>query len=282
VGDGRVGHWSISFFLLVAIILGQINFWLAALLQMVLVFFGLAGTTLIREGKAVFEKLQISMEEGRQQVGRIVGRDTNNLNSHEIKTATLETLAENLSDGVVAPLFWLAIGGGPGMMAYKMVNTLDSMIGYKNAKYEQFGKFAARLDDIANYFPARITATLMASCGLSCRAFRFIFRFGRAHKSPNAGFPEAALSGILNVQFGGDHDYFGEIVSKPKIGINERELNIQDLKKTIQINKAVETSMMVLIIAIWIITDLPCGEQNAKILFAESGICDFILKIIKL
>lgn len=244
------------FFYGVFFLLGQINVWLEVVLQMVFVFFGLAGTTLIREGKDVFVKLQNSLEEGRQQVGRIVGRDTNQLSSHEIKTATLETLAENLSDGVIAPLFWLAIGGVPGMMAYKMINTLDSMIGYRNEQYEQFGKFAAKLDDVANYIPARITAILMALCGRSRRAFQFIFYYGKAHKSPNAGYPEAALSGILDVQFGGDHDYFGELVSKPKIGSNAREINIEDLNKTIQINRTVEILMIVLVIATWIIIDL--------------------------
>lgn len=236
-------------------LLGPVNIWVEVVLQIVFIFFGLAGTTLIREGKDVFVKLQNSLEEGRQQVGRIVGRDTNQLSSHEIKTATLETLAENLSDGVIAPLFWLATGGVPGMMAYKMINTLDSMIGYRNEKYEYFGKFAAKLDDVANYIPARITAVLMAICGRSRRAFQFIFRYGKSHKSPNAGYPEAALAGILNVQFGGNHDYFGEVVSKPKIGHNKRDINLSDLKKTIQINRAVEILMIVLIILVWIIID---------------------------
>lgn len=253
--------------------LGQLNVWLEVVLQMVFIFFGLAGTTLIREGKSVFVKLQNSIEEGRQHVRRIVGRDTNQLSSHEIKTATLETLAENLSDGVVAPLFWLAIGGVPGMMTYKMINTLDSMIGYRNGRYEQFGKFAAKLDDVANYIPARITAVLMVLSGWSRRAFQFILRYGKSHKSPNAGYPEAALAGILNVQFGGDHDYFGEVVSKPKIGHNKRDINLSDLNKTIQINRAVEILMIVLIISIWIITDLPYGEQNSEALFLFRQVC---------
>jgi adenosylcobinamide-phosphate synthase len=266
------------FFYWVFFLLGQINIWLEVVFQMVFIFLGLAGTTLIREGKSVFEKLQIGMEEGRRQVGRIVGRDTKNMSSHEIKTATLETLAENLSDGVVAPLFWLAIGGVPGMMAYKMINTLDSMIGYRNEKYEYFGKFAAKFDDVANYIPARITAVLMAICGRSRRAFQFIFRYGKSHKSPNAGYPEAALAGILNVQFGGNHDYFGEMVSKPKIGHNKRDINISDLNKTIQINRAVEILMIVLIILVWIFTDLPCGAQNAEVLFSDPGRFVFTLK----
>ena len=125
------------------------------------IFYCLAGTTLIREVREVFLALDRSLEEGRKQVARIVGRDTSELSAQEVRTAALETLAENLSDGVIAPLFWLAILGIPGMLAYKMVNTLDSMIGYKTERYKNFGCWAAHIDDIANYIPARLTAFLM-------------------------------------------------------------------------------------------------------------------------
>ena len=125
------------------------------------IFYCLAGTTLIREVREVFLALDRSLEEGRKQVARIVGRDTSELSAQEVRTAALETLAENLSDGVIAPLFWLAILGTPGMLAYKMVNTLDSMVGYKTERYRDFGCWAAHIDDIANYIPARLTALLM-------------------------------------------------------------------------------------------------------------------------
>ena len=125
------------------------------------IFYCLAGTTLIREVREVFLALDRSLEEGRKQVARIVGRDTSELSAQEVRTAALETLAENLSDGVIAPLFWFAILGVPGMLAYKMVNTLDSMIGYKTERYKDFGCWAAHIDDIANYIPARLTAFLM-------------------------------------------------------------------------------------------------------------------------
>lgn len=218
------------------------------LVETVFIFLGLAGTTLIKEGKAVFEKLEEGVVSGRRQLSRIVGRDTEHLSTHEIKTATLETMAENLSDGVVAPLFWLAIAGMPGMMAYKMVNTLDSMIGYRNAKYEQFGKCAARLDDAANFIPARITAFLMGVCAMSVRSWQFVRRYGKAHTSPNAGYPEAALAGILDLRFGGNHIYFGQRVSKPVIGNNTREPEKNDLIKTIKINRTVEVVMLVLVV----------------------------------
>ena len=124
----------------------------------IFVFFCLAGTTLIREVREVFLAVDRSLEEGRKQVARIVGRDTTELSAQEVRTAALETLAENLSDGVIAPLFWFAILGVPGMLAYKMINTLDSMIGYKTERYRDFGCWAAHIDDVANYIPARLTA----------------------------------------------------------------------------------------------------------------------------
>ena len=187
-----------------------------------LIFFCLAGTTLIREVRQVFLALDRSLEEGRRQVARIVGRDTSELSAQEVRTAALETLAENLSDGVIAPLFWLAILGVPGMMAYKMVNTLDSMIGYRTSRYREFGCVAARMDDAANYLPARLTALLMAAANVLVSGrrrrnglLRFIRRYARCHASPNSGWPEAALAGILDCRFGGPHTYFGELVVKP-------------------------------------------------------------------
>ena len=132
-------------------------------LQVLLIFYCLAGTTLVREVCGVFKAVDRSLEEGRKQVARIVGRDTSGLSAQEVRTAALETLAENLSDGVIAPLFWYMLLGVPGMLAYKMINTLDSMIGYRNERYRRFGCFAARLDDVANYIPARLTAFLMVA-----------------------------------------------------------------------------------------------------------------------
>ncbi|MFW5754372.1 MAG: adenosylcobinamide-phosphate synthase CbiB [Marinilabiliaceae bacterium] len=213
-----------------------------------MVFYGLAGTTLIREGKAVFAQLEKGLDEGRQQVGRIVGRDTSELSAHEVRTATLETLAENLNDGVVSPLFWFAVAGVPGMMVSKMVNTLDSMIGYQSDRYRHFGRFAARLDDVVQFIPARITALLMVLCSRSKRAWHFMWKYGRAHKSPNAGWPEAALAGILDARFGGSHHYFGTVVEKPCIGKNPRELTSGDLKTTIRILRYVEICMVLLVI----------------------------------
>ena len=177
------------------------------IIEAILIFYCLAGTTLCREVRMVFEAADHSLEAGRKQVARIVGRDTTQLSDQEVRKAALETLAENLSDGVVAPLFWLLAGGVPGMMTYKMVNTLDSMIGYRTERYREFGTVAARIDDAANWIPARLTALLMVLTGGWGRRFlgllQFVRTFGPRHASPNSGWPEAALAGILNCRFGG-------------------------------------------------------------------------------
>ena len=189
--------------------LSILNCPLSIILDAIIIFYCLAGTTLIREVREVFLALDRSLEEGRTQVARIVGRDTSELSAQEVRTAALETLAENLSDGVIAPLFWLLLLGTPGMLAYKMINTLDSMIGYKTERYKAFGCWAAHIDDVANYIPARLTALLMilpqALFTFNFKLFTFVMKYGRRHASPNSGYPEAALAGILDCRFGGPH-----------------------------------------------------------------------------
>ena len=231
------------------------------------IFYCLAGTTLIREVREVFLALDRSLEEGRKQVARIVGRDTSELSAQEVRTAALETLAENLSDGVIAPLFWLAILGTPGMLAYKMVNTLDSMIGYKTERYRDFGCWAAHIDDIANYFPARLTALLMLlysppkfldkPSGKAERGgvrgglnrLKCVWKNARNHASPNSGYPEAALAAILDCRFGGPHYYFGELFDKPYIGTNDRPLTTEDMKTAVRVNRTAEVLMVILTVA---------------------------------
>lgn len=227
--------------------------WLEAALEVILIFFCLAGTTLVREVREVFRALDRSLEDGRRQVARIVGRDTQALSAQEVRTAALETLAENLSDGVIAPLFWYLLLGVPGMMMYKMINTLDSMIGYRNERYRRFGCFAARLDDVANYIPARLTALLMIGVSGHPALWTFVRRYGRAHASPNSGYPEAALAGILDCRFGGPHDYFGEEVWKPYIGQNDRPLTTQDMEQAVRINRRAEVCMVLLIVLIQVV-----------------------------
>jgi adenosylcobinamide-phosphate synthase len=239
------------------------------IVETILIFYCLAGTTLCRDVRMGFDAADHSLEAGRRQVARIVGRDTSQLSDQEIRKAALETLAENLSDGVVAPLFWLLVGGVPGMMTYKMVNTLDSMIGYRTERYREFGTVAARIDDVANWIPARLTALLMVLIGQwmtikskrstvnrkpsAIKLFRFVWKYGPQHASPNSGWPEAALAGILNCRFGGPHVYFGEVIEKPYIGDHERKLKADDMKTAIRVNQLVEVVMVATLLAIFYI-----------------------------
>ena len=178
-------------------------------------------------GKAAYAVLtplrRGNIVEARDKLSLIVGRDTGGLSPEEIERALVETISENTSDGIVAPLFFLALGGPPLALAYKAINTLDSMLGYKSEKYLHFGRFPARLDDLANYIPARITALVMVAAsfmlGLDWRAsLKILARDGRAHPSPNAGLPEAAMAGAIGVTLGGASSYNDTMVEKPMIG----------------------------------------------------------------
>lgn len=248
-GNYRVAKGAVVAVVLIAgtyavvkLLVGELSSWpwVKIAVESLLVFYCLAGTTLCREVRMVFETVDSSVEDGRKQVGRIVGRDTSQLNANEIRIAALETLAENLSDGVIAPLFWYMLLGVPGMVAYKMVNTLDSMIGYRTERYREFGRWAARIDDIANYLPARLTALLMIVAAGKPQLLGFVFRYGKEHASPNSGYPEAALAGILNCRFGGTHSYFGETIYKPYIGENERNMTTADMIKAVAVNRRAE------------------------------------------
>ena len=189
--------------------------WCFCIVASVFVFYGLANHSLIQEGREVIDTLKKQgVEAGRRRLSWIVGRDTSELSPKEIYTAVLETMAENLSDGVVAPLFYYALGGFPAMMAYKMVNTLDSMIGYKDERYRQFGCMAARLDDVLNYIPA--------------------------------------MAGILDCRFGGAHVYHGLLVEKPYIGDNDREISYADFRIAVRVNHRVTLLTVVSIVAVYL------------------------------
>jgi adenosylcobinamide-phosphate synthase len=203
---------------------------------------GLASTTLATRGLlTAVTKIETPLRssnlvEARKNLADIVGRDTFALNQDKVLRASLESLAENTSDGVVAPLFYLFLGGIPLAMAYKAVNTLDSMIGYRTERYLYFGKFAARLDDVANFIPARLTGLFMVIATLLVRhnaglAMRILQRDHANHLSPNAGYPEAALAGALGIRLGGPSVYFGKEVRKPAMGDDRTPVNIDMLKE---------------------------------------------------
>lgn len=247
-----IGATYALFFWIIRLCYGY-NQWLGVGVSAIFIFYFLAGNTLIKEVRMVFKALDESLDKGRAQVARIVGRDTANLDAQEIRTAALETLAENLSDGVIAPLFWYMLLGVPGMATYKMINTLDSMIGYKTDRYKDFGCWAARIDDIANWIPARLTALLMVLSAGRPGLIKFVHKFGRYHASPNSGYPESALAGILNCRFGGTHTYYGQEFYKPFIGENPRELTTGDARCAIRINTVSECLMIILTAAVILI-----------------------------
>lgn len=212
-----VTFWGIRF-------ASHISPWAGYGSEIVLCYFLISPRALRDESMKVCRAVQKDdLADAREKLSRIVGRDTQNLEFPGIIRATVETVSENFSDGVVAPLFFTLIGGVPFGMAYKAVNTLDSMIGYRNETYEYFGKFAARLDDVANWIPSRLAAWLwiMAAtvlCWNGRNAMRIYFRDRRRHKSPNSAQTEAACAGALGLQLGGDNYYHGKLVSKPTIG----------------------------------------------------------------
>ncbi len=214
-------------------------------------FFGVSNRSLIEAGMNIEKILQSGdLESARRELSMIVGRDTTHLTSTQIRRAVIETMSENLSDGVVAPLLFFALGGVPMMMLYKMINTFDSMVGYKNDRFREFGFCSAKMDDLANFVPARLTALMMVIVSASAKAVQHIIRFSSAHTSPNAGYPESAISGILDCQLGGANYYFGRIVEKPYIGDNPRDITHNDLVKCAHINGRVAVLCYVILIAL--------------------------------
>jgi adenosylcobinamide-phosphate synthase len=240
-------HWVLvvgivfGFFFLVMAGLAVVHPALAVLGQVYVVFAGLATRSLHREC-AMVERCLIrgDLPGARVMLSRVVGRQTSHLDEPGIRRALLETMAENLSDGVVAPLFFLACFGLPGLVLCKTVNTLDSMVGYRNARYLHFGRAAARIDDVVNWVPARMTAGLLV-LGAAClglpwkRAVRTMLRDGGKAASPNAGVPEAALAGALGVRLGGPSVYFGQSVDKPWIGAEGTDPGALEYRSTVHL-----------------------------------------------
>lgn len=190
------------------------------------------------------------LEQARHWLGYVVGRDTADLGEADIRRAVAETLAENFSDGLTAPIFYLALAGPVGLWLYKAINTLDSMIGYRNPRYEHFGRFAARLDDAANYIPARLAGILLVAAawltGCSAgRALKILRRDARNHASPNSGYPEAAMAGALGLYLGGAHIYGGALVEKPLINAEGGEPDQQTVLKAERMVRAAAVIMLV-------------------------------------
>jgi adenosylcobinamide-phosphate synthase len=215
----------------------------------------LAQKSLIDHVRAVASGLAIDTESGRAAVAKIVGRDTAALDAAGIGRAATESLAENLSDGLVAPVFWAVLLGLPGLLAYKAINTADSMIGYENARYLDFGRAAALLDDAVNLVPARLTALLcvVAAPGLGSprQALRIIRRDSRLHRSPNAGWPEAAMAGALGLKLSGPRVYQGVGSNEPWVGDGDPAVGSDEIATALRLADRAWAIALLLVLALW-------------------------------
>jgi len=228
---------------------------LGVILESLLIYQIMATKSLREESMKVARALDDSLEDGRRAVSYIVGRDTKELDEKGVIKATVETVAENTTDGIVAPIIFCSIGGAGLGMIYKAVNTMDSMVGYKNEKYIKFGTAAAKLDDIVNYIPARITAIIMIiASGLlkmdMKNAIKVFKRDRYNHKSPNSAQTESVCAGALDLQLAGNSCYFGEVYEKPTIGDEIRKIEIEDIKRVNRLMYA--TSLIAIAICIGI------------------------------
>lgn len=254
--------YLIAFFLIKAFY--SINSFFGEVISILIAYTTISANDLAKEARKVYTRLnEDNLIDARKSVSRIVGRDTENMDERNIIRAAVESVAENTSDGIIAPLFYLAIGGPALALAYKAVNTLDSMIGYKNERYKDFGWAAARLDDAANYIPARITGVLIAiasaiifrSLSAIHYSLKIMLRDGKNHSSPNSGVPEAAIAGSLGIQLGGPSYYSGKLVSKPTIGEPKRQLMAEDIKSSVRIMYAASllAILLALLLRYWIV-----------------------------
>ncbi len=231
--------WGVAWGVLV--LTSKIHPWLGWCVEVWMIYTLLAARCLEDAAREVERALRHgTLEESREKLSRIVGRDTSQLEAPQITRAVVETVAENTVDGVIAPLFFLLIGGAPLAMAYKAVNTLDSMVGYKHEKYRAIGMVSARLDDVANFIPARLSWLLLSLAAVFCKhnarqALRIGWRDRRCHSSPNCAWPEGTVAGALGVRLGGPNDYFGERVEKPWIGDDIRTVSVDDISHTIRL-----------------------------------------------
>ena len=183
-----------------------------------------------------------------QNIKYLVSRDTKELSKSDINKAAIETYGENLSDGVIAPLFYLILFGIVGLFVYKAINTLDSMVGYRNDKYEKFGKFSAILDDVANYIPSRITAILIGGLFFSLKALKSCWKFGKLHESPNAGYPISAIGLSIGVKLGGDTKYFGKVKNKPYFSTGEDNITSNNILNALKFRNRFDIFIIIFLV----------------------------------
>lgn len=246
---------------LVLFIAYRINPWAGVVVEAILTCYILAARSLNVESRKVFLALRDkTIEDARYAVSMIVGRDTDCLDDKGVIKATVETIAENTSDGVIAPLLYTFIGGPVLGFLYKAINTMDSMVGYHNDRYENFGTVPARTDDVVNYIPARISALLMVVAAMllgkdfnAKEAFRIFKRDRYNHKSPNSAQTESVCAGALGVQLAGDASYFGKIVKKPFIGDPSRQIELKDIGRATRLMYATEVLSVALCMIVFLV-----------------------------
>ncbi|MEZ0076527.1 cobalamin biosynthesis protein [Planotetraspora sp. GP83] len=215
----------------------------------------LGGTTLAREGAYMARTLEEGdLTAARERLPHLCGRDPAGLDAAELARATVESIGENTSDAVVAPLFWGAVAGVPGLLAYRAINTLDAMVGHRSPRYERFGWASARLDDVANFVPARLTGLLTVAFapavgGSPRRALAMLRRDGHRHPSPNSGRCEAAFAGALGVRLGGANDYGGRVEHRPELGDGPRPA-VADIRRSVRLARAVSLSAVALAVGV--------------------------------
>ena len=237
----------------------KLNMFLGNIISAVILYFMVCNGSMISHVRRIVIAMNNrDLKISRAEVGKIVGRDTGSLNFRELIRATLESLAENTSDGLIGPLFFYLVGGVPAAFLYKAVNTLDSMIGYRNQKYKDFGFFSAKFDDVLNYLPARITALVSGLLsffvgGNIPGTFKIIKSYSFRHTSPNSGFPESAFAGALGLRFGGINYYFGHYKKTPYIGKKKKDFNISDIKKGLKLSMCSSLFFSIIVILVYIL-----------------------------
>ena len=217
--------------IIVTLYLNHLNIFLTIAISSIIASMFIAHRMLYDSVKAI-----LTAEDKKQAISMLVSRDTKDMSESDIYKAAIETYAENLSDGVIAPIFYLILFGLPGIIIYKAINTMDSMVGYRNKRYENYGKAAAILDDIVNYIPARVTAVLIMLLSKQKDIFAF-YQDGSKHDSPNAGHPITAMALACEIQLGGDTYYFGKLKNKPKFGDGREEINKEDVENALNFGK---------------------------------------------
>ncbi|MEN0614760.1 adenosylcobinamide-phosphate synthase CbiB [Klebsiella indica] len=239
----------------------MIHPWFGWAVEVWMIFTVLAGRCLAQSAREVERPLRAGdLAASRIKLSWIVGRDTSQLQPPQINRAVVETVAENTVDGIIAPLFFLLLGGAPLAMAYKAINTLDSMVGYKHEKYRAIGMVSARLDDVANFIPARLSWLLIGIAAFLCReaggrALQIGWRDRYNHSSPNCGWSEASVAGALGIRLGGPNNYFGQRVEKPWIGDATRDISVDDISRTIRLMWVASTLALALFMAVryWLV-----------------------------